>query len=113
MTADTDTTSSDTTDQFSLVHVPEESTFEIRDGDNAAGTAHYVQGESSRTFDHTVVLPEYGGQGLAAKLVRFALDNTVADGQRITPVCSYVQAFVRKNHEYDEHVDWPEGVAAE
>lgn len=103
MTAD-----SATTDPFELVHVPGESTYEIREGDKAAGVAHYVQGEGNVAFDHTVVLPEYGGQGLGGRLARFALDDAVANGQRIVPVCSFIAAYVKKHPEYDEHVDWPD-----
>lgn len=101
------TTETGTADSYDLVHVPEESTYEIRDGEKAAGVAHYVQGEGSVTFDHTVVLPEYGGQGLGGRLARFALDDAVAKGQRIVPVCPFIVAYVKKHPEYEEHLDWP------
>lgn len=40
---------------------------------------------------HTVVQPEYQGQGLAAKLVAALVDWCDARGLLIEPVCSYVQ----------------------
>ncbi|RAG73733.1 N-acetyltransferase, partial [Burkholderia multivorans] len=53
---------------------------------------------------HTEVTPEYGGRGIAAKLVRFALETTTEAGLRFRTTCSYVMGFLEKNHEFDEYV---------
>ena len=49
---------------------------------------------------HTVVEPEYGGQGVASAVVRFALDDLRASGRRVRPACSFVAAYVRRHPEY-------------
>jgi len=46
---------------------------------------------------HTEVPPELEGQGIAAALVRAALDHARANGWRVRPLCSYVQAYMRRH----------------
>lgn len=43
--------------------------------------------ESARIFFHTEVDPEFGGRGLARRLIRAALDDSIRDGIAIVPVC--------------------------
>ncbi|OFI37662.1 GNAT family N-acetyltransferase [Arthrobacter sp. SW1] len=60
-----------------------------------------------RIFYHTVVNEEYGGQGLAGKLATEALNQTVAAGLKIVPVCAFIKKFVVKHPEYEAHVVKP------
>ena len=83
---------------------PEENRFEILVGDEVAGYAEYRPGAGSRDFDHTVTLPQFRGRGLAAVLVRDALDDTRAAGLSVVPSCSYVRHFVDTNPEYRDLV---------
>jgi len=92
-------------DEFTLVSAPESNRYEIHDGDAVAGFAEYTHTPDQVVFTHTVVKPEYRGQGLAERLARFALDDAVTTGKRIVPVCTYIAAFVRKNHDWDEHLE--------
>ncbi|QBJ95833.1 N-acetyltransferase [Rhodococcus sp. ABRD24] len=52
------------------------------------------------SFMHTVVVEDFGHQGLAAVMVRRALDQARDYGWRVRPVCTYVQRFVEANPEY-------------
>lgn len=82
--------------------------FEIHDGDSRVGLTQYAVVSPDgvhRVFFHTEVDDAYSGQGLAAQLVRAALDETIESGHRIVAVCPYVAAYVRKHPEYAEHVD--------
>lgn len=84
--------------------------FEIHDGERLIGKAEYTLAsprDSARIFFHTEVEEAYSGQGLAGLLVGTALDETVASGRRIVPVCPYVAAYVGKHPEYAPHVDQP------
>lgn len=84
--------------------------FELREGERLIGEARYTPAssdDSARIFFHTEVDDAYSGQGLAGQLVRAALDETVASGRRIVPVCPYVAAYVKKHPAYAEHVDQP------
>ena len=53
-----------------------------------------------RVFTHTVVDPEYGGQGLASRLIRAALDATREEGLRVRPLCPFVRAFIEGHPDY-------------
>ena len=48
---------------------------------------------------HTEVAPEEEGQGIAADLVRAALGHARAQGLKVRPLCSYVQAYMRRHPE--------------
>ena len=57
----------------------------------------------ARTLDlyRTFVPPAGRGHGLAALLVRAALDHAAAEGLRVIPTCSYVAGFIDKHPEYE------------
>ncbi len=48
---------------------------------------------------HTEVPPLLEGQGLAAQLVKAALDHAEAAGLKVLPRCSYVHAYLRRHPE--------------
>ncbi len=85
-------------------HNPDRERFEVLVAGNVIGKAAYkdYDGGSSpqRVFYHTVINEEYGGQGLAGKLATVALDETVAAGFRIVPVCPFIKKFITKNPGY-------------
>ncbi len=60
--------------------------------DDAAGAV--------RVADHTLVPPAIGGRGVAARLVEALVADARAEGFRIDPACSYVEAQFRR------HPDW-------
>lgn len=93
--------------QVKTHHNATDSQFEIHDGETVIGKAEYLPSAAGtqRVFFHTEVDDAYSGQGLAAQLVRAALDETIESGHRIVAVCPYVAAYVRKHPEYAEHVD--------
>ncbi|MBS2545841.1 DNA polymerase IV [Catenulispora sp. NL8] len=84
-----------------------EDRFEIWHGDRLAGFAAYRRRDDATVFVHTQIEPEFEGKGLASVLARRALDETVARGQAIIPVCPFIAAYLRKHPEYEEHVRWP------
>ncbi|MCO1340025.1 hypothetical protein BJH93_14185 [Kocuria polaris] len=76
------------------------------EGGAVIGKAYYLGfGQDERIFYHTVVDEAYGGRGLAGVLARAALEETVAAGLKIVPVCPYIKRFVTKHaDEFAEHV---------
>ncbi|HEY0118841.1 MAG TPA: GNAT family N-acetyltransferase [Cellulomonas sp.] len=87
-----------------VADAPERSRFEawLEDG-TLAGVAAYTMREDAIVFTHTEVPQEYEGQGIAARIIRFALDDARARNLRVVALCPYVREFLRK-HE-DEYVD--------
>ena len=79
--------------------------FEISDDGEVFGFAQYVDHDGQRIFFHTVIGEAYGGRGLAAIVVREALDATRAEGLRIVPVCPYVKKYVETHHDWDDILD--------
>jgi predicted GNAT family acetyltransferase len=52
------------------------------------------------TIVHTEVPAELAGHGVAADLMRTALELARSNGWRVRPACSYAQAFLQKHTEY-------------
>ena len=57
----------------------------------------YHQAGSLMNIVHTEVPPQAEGQGIAAVLVRAALDHARARGWRVRPSCSYVRSWMRRH----------------
>jgi len=70
------------------------------DVDGGLAVAEYYERDGARIFTHTEVPRQSEGRGIAAKLVRAALDDTRRAGFKIVPACSYVVAFVARHPEY-------------
>lgn len=81
--------------------------YELVDGEKIIGKAHWLSFErdtsQERIFFHTTVDEEYAGQGLAGKLAHFALEDTIAAGLKVVPVCPYIKVYLRKHPEYKQH----------
>ena len=91
------------------VENPARHRYEIRDGETVAGFAVYrLPDDEHVDFLHTEVGEAYNGQGLASKLVAFALADVKAKGKRIIPHCPYVAGWLKRHgEEYAEITDWP------
>ena len=72
--------------------------FEILVDEVVAGYTDYTDGtDGVREFPHTVVASEFGGRGLAGKLVGEALQVTKDEGLRVRPSCSFVAGYIDKH----------------
>ena len=96
-------------------HNPDRSRFEVFDEDRVIGRAAYVdrEAERQRIFYHTVINDEYEGQGLAGHLAAQALDETVAAGLAIVPVCPYIKKYLQKHPDYSANVRKPDPATLE
>jgi predicted GNAT family acetyltransferase len=76
--------------------------FELRvDGELASFADYRVHGDQV-VMPHTVTDPAYRGRGLAAEVVRAALDDARARGLRVVPTCWFVAEFLDNNPEYQD-----------
>ena len=58
-------------------------------------------------FTHTVVRPEFEGQGVGSRLAKFVVQDAQARGLRIRPVCPFIRSYLRRHPEYEPIVDYP------
>jgi predicted GNAT family acetyltransferase len=69
------------------------------DGDLASAVDYRVSGDAI-SFTHTFTDPKRRGQGLAAEIVEFAVDDVAATtGYRIVPMCWYVGEWFDRHPE--------------
>lgn len=70
------------------------------EGHREIGRLTWVEKNGVRAAEHTLVPPEIGGRGVAARLVEDMVADAREAGFRVHPVCSYVvKAF-------EKHSDW-------
>lgn len=100
----------DTTDaeRVTFAHDPAKHRYEIRADDRLIGRLVYALPDDEHVDAlHTEVDDAYEGQGLASRLVRFALDDVRAAGKRVIPHCPYVARWLTRHEEYADLVDQP------
>ena len=85
-----------------LEHNRASSRYEIYVDGTLAGIADYARRGNSLVFHHTEVDPRLRGRGLAAELVRFALDDVRSAGGVVMPTCWYVERFIDEHPEYQD-----------
>jgi len=86
---------------------PERSRFEIEVDGAIAGFAEYRLLRDRITFVHTEIDGAFSGQGLASRLIKFALDDARGRGLAVLPVCPFVKAYIQKHPEYTDLVPEP------
>ncbi|MGQ9927245.1 MAG: GNAT family N-acetyltransferase [Chloroflexaceae bacterium] len=86
-------------DHIEVRHNPAAQRFETLAGGHLS-VAEYRRDGQRILFTHTAVPPALRGQGIAAKLVRVALDYARESGLTVVPLCWYVDAFIRRHPEY-------------
>jgi predicted GNAT family acetyltransferase len=83
---------------------PEESRYEIRDGDRVLGLAAYQRRGDTTVFTHTEVDPDAGQDGLGSTLVRAALDDVRSRGGSVVPQCPFVRGWIERHQDYADLV---------
>ena len=85
---------------------PAESRYEIHVDGVLAGWSEYDDYPDRRVVTHTVVKPEFEGQGVGSTLVRELLDDLRTRGLRLVASCPFVKSYLQR------HPDaWPDGRA--
>jgi predicted GNAT family acetyltransferase len=55
---------------------------------------------SVMTITHTGVPSEVGGRGIAAELVRAAIETARKEGWKVVPACSYARVWIERHPKY-------------
>jgi predicted GNAT family acetyltransferase len=79
-------------------HDPDRHCFEAL-VDGHRNVADYRLAGGVMRITHTGVAPALRGQGIAAALVRAALEHARAAGLKVDPQCSYAAAYMRRHPE--------------
>ena len=87
-----------------IIHEKENTRFVIY-VDKYEAFVEYNSVEGKLNLYHTYTDPELRGKGLAAQVVRAALEFAKENNLKVVPTCSYVQTFIKRNDEYEELVD--------
>jgi predicted GNAT family acetyltransferase len=81
-----------------IVHNPTASRFEAS-VDGQLCVCQYRLFRNVMMLVHTGVPPALRGRGIAAALVRAALDHARAKGLKVRPDCSYAEAYMQRHAE--------------
>lgn len=78
--------------------------FEALEGGELVSQIDYLIAGNVVSLTHTGTPAHQRGRGLAGKLVKYALDEIRANGQRVEPLCPYVASYIADNPEYADLV---------
>ena len=74
-------------------------------GDELAGECDFKVEGDVFIIDHTFVSKEYGGRGIAKKLVLKVIEEARKRNVKIRPVCSYAYKVMAGKEEYADVLD--------
>ena len=87
-----------------VVNNREAGRFELAIDGDVAAWVDYDLGHDTITLNHTEVVPEFRGRGLAGDVVTYALTHARLRRLRVVARCSFVAAFVERDREYQDLV---------
>ncbi len=73
------------------------SRYEIFVDGELAGFEDYTLSPGVIAFNHTEVLPQFAGKGVAQQLAREILEDARGSGLKVLPYCPFVAKFIAKN----------------
>lgn len=82
---------------------PAQSRFELEEQGMTA-VADYRRHGDTLLITHVESPPALRGQGTAGRLMTGLLEQVRAGGLKVTPICSYAVAFIRRHPEYQDLV---------
>ena len=87
---------------ISIVYEEELDRSAAYDGDKQIGECEYITTGNTWSITHTGVREEYGGKGIAKKLVLKVIEAARSKGVKISPVCSYAQKMMNGKEEFKD-----------
>lgn len=90
-----------------VVHNREQLRYEVYSDGALAGFTQYYRTGDRVVFTHTEIDKAFSGQGLGKILAGEALDDVVAGGKVIVPMCEFIAGYLKKTDKYDGHIEAP------
>ncbi|MCF8607452.1 N-acetyltransferase [Gordonia sp. HY442] len=90
---------SESTEQVEVTRNDAAGRYDITVDGELAGFTEFVDHDGQRIFPHTELDDKFSGRGLSSVLIRQALADTRAAGQRIVPICPLVARYISKHED--------------
>ncbi|MFD8080244.1 GNAT family N-acetyltransferase [Kitasatospora sp. NPDC059722] len=87
---------------LSVRDAEERNRFEAWVDDRMAGFAEYLRSDNLVVYPHTVVEPDFEGQGVGGALARAALDDARARNLPVLATCPFIKAWMIRHPEYTD-----------
>ena len=94
-------------EQAYITDAPERERYELSLDGEVVGFTAYRARPGLIAFVHTEIDERLQGQGLADRLIRFALEDARERHLAVLPFCPFVKAFIERHREFEPLV--PEG----
>ena len=88
-------------DEVAIRRNDETARYELTLGGRLVSVADFYDRDGVIVLPHTETVPAFGGRGLAARLIGYALEDIAARGLRVDPVCPFVDVHIRRHPEYE------------
>ena len=69
---------------------------------NIIGYCQYKEENNVWSITHTVVKQEFGGRGIAKRLVLAVIEEARNQNKKINPICSYAKKMMESSDEYKD-----------
>ena len=70
--------------------------------DDIVGYCQYKEDNNVWSITHTVVKQEFGGRGIAKRLVLAIIEEARKNNKKINPICSYAKKMMESSDEYKD-----------
>ncbi|MFC7623549.1 GNAT family N-acetyltransferase [Microlunatus sp. GCM10028923] len=91
-------------DQLSFHRDERRSRYEARLGETGVGVVEYSLRDQTMIIVHTGTKPEFRGNGIAARISAYVLDDARRLGLRVVPECPFTAQFIADHPEYADLV---------
>lgn len=89
--------------QHAVTNNEAENRYELHVDDQVA-FAEYMRAKERIVFTHTEVPGNLEGEGIASRIVKFALDDAREHGWAVVPLCPFVASYIRRHPDYRDLV---------
>jgi len=90
--------------EYSVTHNPEVCRFEIHLENGQTAYLDYNETDLGLNFAHTYVPKSFEGRGIAAAIVKFAMEYVREHEIPFIPSCPFVSVYLQRHPEYNDPV---------